>query len=289
MTEASHSTTPETQSSSYMTESSHSTISVAPRHGPYMAEAFRRRNYSKKLQEAFTLDSSSDSPGYRYRSKVNIIVVEHAPDGSILDNETSILDESSLKNFLANGLPSSNTLEQSDRQYLILVEDASIAMTELLGNHLKIPPEVFFRHIEGGEVIQHSSKCPEGCSHRLDAPQMYLDAGMVKDSSITLTWWRLLFFSPLGHWIERSAMKRHQHEYAALKNIHVPPFPLPTPAERGRLQNSTIQGNVYRPHHAITKFENEIWGASSEERITLFRCPPEASQKCGMIYSIHGC
>ncbi|CCX10618.1 hypothetical protein FPQ18DRAFT_46413 [Pyronema domesticum] len=113
---------------------------------------------------------------------------------------------------------------------------------------------------------------------------MYLDAGMVKSSSITLTWWRLLFFSPFGHWIEKSEMKRDQHEHVALKNIHVPPFALPTPAELGRLQNPTILGNVYRPHHAITKLENEIWGAPSEKRITLFRSPPEASQKCVVIF-----
>ncbi|KAF8253775.1 hypothetical protein K440DRAFT_639603 [Wilcoxina mikolae CBS 423.85] len=76
-------------------------------------------------------------------------------DGPILPSRR-IESTNDLINFLeTTDLHSSEPTDpSSDISYVLLVEDLSSSMMKLLGGYLKIPPQIFIKHISGGEYIQ---------------------------------------------------------------------------------------------------------------------------------------
>jgi hypothetical protein len=66
------------------------------------------------------------------------------------------LEENKAHFFGPSQIPLGSSQEAS---FLILVEDLSPPLIDLLGSYLSIPHWVFMQHSSGGELVEHGESC----------------------------------------------------------------------------------------------------------------------------------
>jgi hypothetical protein len=227
---------------------------------------------------------------------VDIIVMGLKDDGSILPSH-HIKSTNDLIEFLeTTDLHSTSEPAEpsADISYVLLVEDLSTSMMKLLGGYLKVPPQVFIKHISGGEFIQTrtrlshddhgSSPCMPGC------PGFQRNTGAIPETTtedqslLSFTWWRASAYDKGRHGCLKNALfegddclRQRGFEPVAWERLSLPPLPEVSSSGYGTAWTIKPQTRVFRPYHTITKVEHNAWTCAAEERLSLFEC----NQRCG--------
>jgi len=184
---------------------------------------------------------------------------------------------------------------------VFLVEDLSTSMMKLLGGYLKVPPQVFIKHISGGEFIRTREQLPHnhyeyilcnpecpGIQHNTSA----IPETTTEDQSLlSFTWWRASAYDKARHDCLKNTLfegdnclRQRGFEPVAWERLSLPPLPEVSSYwnQYGTIWTMEPQTRVFRPYHTI-KVEHNAWTCAAEERLTLFEC----NQRCGLVF--HSC
>lgn len=268
-----------------------------PEADPEPSPGKRRAESYMEQVKALPYDTRCITDDFEFNADVvDIIVMKLKDDGSILPSH-HIKSTNDLIEFLeTTDIHSESAPAESsaDISYVFLVEDLSTSMMKLLGGYLKVPPQVFIKHISGGEFIQtrkqlshrsHGSyPCTPGC------PGFQRNTGAIPEATaedqglLSFTWWRASAYDKARHDCLKSALfegddclRQRGFEPVAWERLSLPPLPEVSSSWHDTAWTMEPQTRVFRPYHTITKVEHNAWICAAEERLTLFEC----NQRCG--------
>jgi hypothetical protein len=222
---------------------------------------------------------------------VDVVVLEIPSRRATVRHHIHSMDE--LRSFFERSSIEDWALQKSssaEKSFVFLVEDLSSSMIELLGGYLRVPPQVFIRHMSSGETIRHkphdrSKPCPADCPgyrRRIQATQPLHSNDLRLHSC---TWWRLSYYTREIHGMVRGLNSHRSEERVAWKNLGLPPLP----ANGGyHLPWRRVNERVCRPYHAITEVDDDEWGCAAEEQVTFFDCYPNYGL-CSFRYARMSC
>ena len=182
---------------------------------------------------------------------IDLKVLEVDLNGALREHD--ITQENNPASFLAS--------TSQDSHYFILVENLSLATTDVLGGCLRVPPSVFLRHISGGGFTQHQisdigclgEDCPKNCGHtnELQRHEDRLAVQTAQEAGYSLTWRRLSELNQEGYKLERKALcSCRGFERSATERI-VPNLERPGNEDD---RSGYVMSRVYRSHHILDNY-----------------------------------
>jgi len=268
-----------------------------PEFGPELSPGrLRAESYMERVK-ALPYDTRCITDDFEPNADVvDIIVMKLKDDGSILPfhhikSTNDLIEFLETTDIHSEYVPAESS---ADISYVFLVEDLSTSMMKLLGGYLKVPPQVFIKHISGGEFIQTRERPPHD-DHRIfpcepGCPGFQRNTGAIPETTtedqslLSFTWWRASAYDKGRHDRLKIALfegddclRQRGFEPVAWERLSLPPLPEVSSFWYGTDWTMEPQTRVFRPYHTITKVEHNAWTCAAEERLTLFEC----NQRCG--------